>query len=188
MYAEAAPDLIEHARHDRAAFGEIYDIYVRRVYAYCLSHSKDPAEAEDLTSHTFERALGAISRYQDRGAPFSAWLLRIAANLLTDRGRRSGRIVYIGDNPLPEPGADRPHEPGPEELVEQWERAGLLRERMATLPEDQRRALQLRFWHGLAVAEVAERMDRNENATKQLLHRAIRNLRSRLGDEVPADV
>jgi RNA polymerase sigma-70 factor (ECF subfamily) len=110
-------------------------------------------------------------------------LFRIAANLITDRGRQSGRLVPLGDDPTPETGLNRPGEPTPEEQVLQWERAAMLREHMRGLPDDQQRALRLRFWEGYSVAEVAEKLGRNENATKQLLHRAMTSLRARVGRE-----
>jgi len=179
MHAEAGAELIERARHDRAAFGELYDLYVRRVYAFCLSHTGNKEVAEDLTSQTFERALGAIPRYEHRGAPLSSWFFRIAANLITDRGRRSGRIVLLGDDPPPESRLDQPSEPQPEEWVDRWERAASLRALMAELPADQQDALRLRYWEGMSVAEVAARLGRNENATKQLLFRATTGLRNR---------
>ena len=179
MYSEAGAHLIERARHDSAAFGEIYDLYVRRVYAFCLSHTGNKEVAEDLTSQTFERALGAIARYEPRGAPLSSWLFRIAANLITDRGRQSRRIVFLGDDPLPEPRFDPAAEDRPEAVVERWERATALRDLMAGLPDDQQEALRLRYWNGMSVAEVAARLGRNENATKQLLFRAVTGLRRR---------
>jgi RNA polymerase sigma-70 factor, ECF subfamily len=183
VYPEADADLIERARHDRLAFGEIYDLYLRRVYAFCLSRSKDQDVAEDLTSQTFERALSAIARYQQRGAPMSSWLLRIAANLIADRGRQSGRFVLLGDDQLPENHLDAPAEPQPEEWVLEWERAAWLRQHISTLPADQQRAVRMRFWEGHSVAEVGQKLGRNENATKQLLHRAVVNLRGKIGQE-----
>lgn len=179
MDPEAGADLVERARHDRTAFGEIYDLYVRRVYAFCLSHSGNKEVAEDLTSQTFERALGAIARYEHRGAPLSSWLFRIAANLVTDRGRQQSRVAFLGDDPLPEPRVDPAAEDRPEAVVERWERAATIRSLMAGLPADQQEALRLRYWNGMSVAEVAVRLGRNENATKQLLFRAVTGLRKR---------
>ena len=181
MYPEASSELVEHARLDRAAFGELYDLYVRRIYAFSLSQTRDRDEAEDVTAQTFERALNAIGRYEHRGTPFSSWLLRIAANILTDRGRRSGRVVLLGDSPTPEPAGTVATEDNPEAAIERWERAEWLREQLATLAPDQQEAIRLRYWEGLSVAEVADRMGRNENAMKQLLHRAVTTLRSRTG-------
>ena len=183
MLAEAPADLIRRARTDRSAFGEIYDLYVHRVYAFCLSRARNREMAEDLTAQTFERALRAIGRYEHRGAPLSSWLFRIAANLAADRERQSGRLVPLGDAPIPEERFEGPSEPTPEERVLQWERAASVRQHIGALPDDQQRALRLRFWEGYSVAEVGERLGRNENATKQLLHRAVSNLRTRMKRE-----
>lgn len=180
MYAEAPSALIERARGDRLAFGELYDLYVRRVFAFALTHTRDRDEAEDVTAATFERALNAIGRYEDRGAPLSSWLFRIAANIVTDRRRQGQRVTTLGDDPVPEDRLDRPPSEDPQEQVERWERAALLRARIEALPPDQQRAIRLRYMEGLSVAEVAQRLDRNENATKQLLHRATTGLRSRM--------
>src|SRR5579859_5764866 len=146
MYAEAGEDLIARARYNRTAFGEIYDLYLRRVYAFCLTRTGDPQQAEDVTSQTFERALKAIANYESRGAPMSSWLFRIAANLITDRGRGSGRVRTVDDAALPEQPSLDP-EDDPAVWVERWERAAELRDHMAALPADQQEALRLRYWH-----------------------------------------
>jgi RNA polymerase sigma-70 factor, ECF subfamily len=185
---EAWPDLIERARHDRAAFGELYDLYVNRVFALCLTLARDRNEAEDLTSQTFERALKNIRQYESRGVPMSSWLFRIAANLATDRARKKGKVVNLGNDPIPEDGHDAPRMLSPEEQVVQWERARYLRELLDALPEDQRRALRLRYFESRNVAEIADAIGRNENATKQLLHRAMENLRRRMRGEALSDV
>jgi len=99
---EAEPELIARARSDRGAFAALYDLYVGRIYAFCAVHSRTREEAEDLTAQTFERALNAIARYETRGAPMSSWLFRIAANLITDRGRRGAQVQLVGDAPLPQ--------------------------------------------------------------------------------------
>ena len=185
---EAWPDLIERARHDRAAFGEIYDLYLNRVFAFCLAQTKDRDEAEDLTAFTFERALKNISRYESRGVPMSSWLFRIAANGATDRARRGNRMVNLGDDPVPEEGHGAPRELGPEEQVVQWERARYLRALLSALPEDQRHALRLRYFESQSITEIAESLGRSENATKQLVHRAMENLRRRMRGETLNDV
>lgn len=71
MAIEADAELIERARYDRAAFGDLYRLYVNRIYLFCLTHTGHHEQAEDLTSQTFERALRTIHRYDDRGTPFS---------------------------------------------------------------------------------------------------------------------
>jgi RNA polymerase sigma-70 factor, ECF subfamily len=186
--SEAWPDLIERARHDRAGFGELYDLYMNRVYAFCLARMKNREEAEDVTAQTFERALKSIAAYESRGAPMSSWLFRIAANLVTDHVRRQGRVVNLGDDPIPDEGTNPSREPDPEEQALQWERALYLRELITALAQEQQRALRLRYFQGQSVAEVAEAIGKNENATKQLLHRAMENMRRRMRGEALKDV
>lgn len=186
--SEAWPDLIERARHDRSAFGDVYDLYMHRVYAFCLARTRNREEAEDVTAQTFERALQNIAGYESRGKPMSAWLFRIAANLLIDRGRRQGRVVNLGDDPIPDEQTNQSREPDPEEQALQWERALYLRELISALATEQQRALRLRYFQGQSVAEVAEALGKNENATKQLLHRAMENMRRRMRGEALKDV
>ena len=70
--------LVEQARRDPAAFGVLYERYVDRIYAYIYHRVGNMQEAEDLTARTFYRALDNLESYEDRGAPFAAWLFRIA--------------------------------------------------------------------------------------------------------------
>lgn len=180
---EADARLIERAKHDRAAFAVVYRLYLPRIHAFCRAHCDDQQEAEDLTAQTFERALRSLPQYQARGAPFSAWLYRIAANLTIDRGRRSGRITYLGDDPLPENEIERRDENLPAMEVERWERAGWILEHVLALPADQQQAIQLRFWEDRTVPEVAAQLGRSEGAAKQLLRRAVRGLRTQMERE-----
>lgn len=183
QYREAGADLIERARTDRAAFGEIYDIYLQRVYAFCWSYSATREAAEDLAAQTFERALGAIARYEDRGAPFSSWLLRIAANLARDRARSPVRETSGEDGDIVDERPDEAEDADPATRAARWERAAWLRAHIETLPPDQQRAIQLRFWDDLPWAEVGAALGRSEDAAKQLMRRALKALAATIGEE-----
>jgi len=182
-HAEAPPALVAQARTDRAAFGQLYDLYVRRVYGFCALGGRSREEAEDLTAQTFERALRAIDRYEERGAPFSAWLLRIAAHVVADRARHAEPLNAAA--PLDDDdGATADVEP---DWAEEWERAIWLRGHLATLPADQRRVVRLRYYEDRSFGDVAARMGRSENAVKQLLRRALAAVRMRVHEEAVGD-
>jgi len=84
-YADLAEDrLIELAKGDAEAFGELYQRHVDRIYNYVFYRTGNVADAEDLTARTFHQALGSIHRYVDQGVPFAAWLYRIAHNLVAN--------------------------------------------------------------------------------------------------------
>jgi RNA polymerase sigma-70 factor (ECF subfamily) len=178
MPGEAPPELIQRAIRDRAAFGELYDLYLGRVYAFCRKHSDTREDAEDLTVQTFEKALAAIGRYEERGQPFSAWLLRIAANTIIDTARRS-RVVMIPQEELVRLQSDS--------FLQEWEEAYWLHMHISTLSPDQREAIRLRFFEDRPFAGVAQEMGRSEGAVKQLVRRALRALHLRITAEMEED-
>src|SRR4051794_14365398 len=106
--------LVEAAQRDPSQFAALYERHFERVYAYAAHRLRDRDAAEDVTADVFHRALRHIGTYEWRGAPFGAWLLRIAANAIVDRGKRSGREVVDSDR-VPEPSVEPDHH-----VVEEW--------------------------------------------------------------------
>ena len=93
---------IEAAQRDPSRFGDLYEENFHRVYAYVARRVGDRHEAEDLTADVFREALAGIGKFEWRGVPFAAWLLRIAARVIADYFRRSGREVgNLAANPEP---------------------------------------------------------------------------------------
>jgi len=183
-WREATAALIAQARADRDAFGLLYDLYVRRVYAFCALRSATREEAEDLTALTFERALTAIGRYEDQGRPFSSWLLQIAANAAVDRARQARRVPVAARASGAETDAEGLAEAaGADDEMAQWVLASWLRTHVAALPYEQRRVVQLRFYEGCSFAEAGARIGRSEGAAKKLMRRALITLRVRIHAE-----
>lgn len=185
MASEADAELIARAHHDRAAFGELYRLYVNRIYLFCLTHTGHHEQAEDLTSQTFEHALRTIHRYDDRGVPLSRWLLRIAASVVSDYWRHHGRdsTMLVDESMLDESGPPSPVG-GLERLVEHWERVDRLHAHMiAALSPDQQLIIQLRFYEDRTLEDVARLMRRNPAAARQFLHRTIAALRVHMAAE-----
>ncbi len=89
--------LVEAAQRDPARFADLYEINFELVYAYIARRVGDRATAEDLTSDVFKKALENLPRFTWRGAPFAAWLLRIASNMVADRSKHTSRKVDITD-------------------------------------------------------------------------------------------
>jgi len=163
--------LVEAAQSDPRRFAPLYEAYFDRVYAYVVRRVRDRADAEDLTSEVFRRALGGLSRFEWRGAPFGAWLMRIASNAVADRWQRARRQEDL-----------QRLEPAEEGFAEDLERRVLLFSLVRALPEDQRRVIQLRFVDQKTIREIADEIGRSEGAVKQLQHRAIEGLRARMGE------
>jgi len=87
--------LIQAAQSDPSRFAELYESNFNRVYAFVARRVKDREEAQDVTAEVFHQALRNLGRFQWRGVPFAAWLLRIAANALADRWQRASRSVEV---------------------------------------------------------------------------------------------
>jgi len=173
---DISPDPLQRARGgDREAFGRLYDHYLPRVYAFCRRHVERREDAEDLTAQTFEKALAAIDRYEDRGSSFSSWLIRIAANTVVDRARRGSEVR------LTEEEIERL---GDEGFLRAWEEAYWLRGHIVALPDDQREVIRQRFFEDKAFKDVAVEMGRSEGAVKQLLRRALAGLAHRMRREM----
>ena len=170
--------LIEAAQNDPGAFGPLYERYVDRIYRYAYRRVGNHADAEDVTSQTFQQALAALPGYEWRGVPFGAWLYRIAANVISRRGRTSSREVTVEDvTSLSQERAGVDEDPA--EIVAERQEDELT-EALRQLPVDQQRVIVLRFSHGMKSREIGEVMGRSEGAVKQLLHRAMIALRATL--------
>ena len=164
--------LIEAAQHDPARFADLYECHFERVYAYIVRRVGNRAETEDLTADVFHQALANLKRFEWRGIPFSAWLFRIAANLISDRWQRSGREVS-DDAELALAQANTAD-------IEEVERRATLFRLVDTLPAEQRRVVVLRFVDQKSIKEVAREIRKTEGAVKQLQFRALTSLRTRL--------
>ncbi len=95
---------IEAAQRDPSHFRELYEAHFERVYAYAMARVRARHDAEDVTSEVFQQALANLHRFEWRGVPFAAWLLRIATNTIVDRAKRAARETELPD---PEAEPDR---------------------------------------------------------------------------------
>jgi RNA polymerase sigma-70 factor (ECF subfamily) len=165
---------VEAAQSDPSRFADLYEDNFYRVYAYIARRVGNRHVAEDLTSDVFREALAGISKFEWRGAPFAAWLLRIALRTVADHFKRSGREAVkrsgreAGNTmvELSDPASD------------EFERSAILFELVDRLPEAQFRVIHMRFVEQKSIREIAAELGRSEGAIKQLQFRAIESLRA----------
>lgn len=163
--------LVEAAQRDPRRFAELYELHFHRVYAYVVKRVQNREEAEDITSDVFHQALSRIKSFEWRGVPFSAWLIRIAANAITDRWKR---VARQNNEPLPDDLEDK--SPRAKDI----EKRAALFQMVETLPADQRRVVEMRFAEQKSIREIAEEIGRTEGAVKQLQFRALEKLRAQM--------
>ena len=162
-------------QQDKEAFAQLYEVNFNKIYRYVVIRIGNKTEAEDVAQQVFLNALRSISSFKWKGAPFSAWLFRIAHNLVVDYIRKESKRATT---PLDESLAssdDNPqlmseHRLDIEQLISATKR----------LTEAQREVISLRFAGELPVAQVAKVMGKSQGAVKALQHSAIVALRKTL--------
>jgi RNA polymerase sigma-70 factor (ECF subfamily) len=174
---ESEGDLVERAKKDPLAFALLYERYVDKIYQYIYYRTGNRQEAEDLTARTFFRALDRLDSYTYRGLPFSAWLYRIAHNLVANWHRDQKHREMI---PLDELVVKSKGQRAPERWVERREGEEALRQAINRLNPDRQQLLILKFVEGVSNAEVGKVMGRSEGAIKSLYHRTLVALREDL--------
>jgi RNA polymerase sigma-70 factor (ECF subfamily) len=167
--------LAQASRGDREAFGELYQRYVGRIYNYIYYRTGSVHDAEDLTARVFFRAMRHIPNYKDRGLPFSAWLYRIAHNLVANWHRDNNRRkeISLDDSVIGKHEGDHPEQ----ELVSLEERENLFK-LLHSLPADRQHLIILKFIEQMSNAEIGQVMGKTEGAVKSLYHRTLLALRN----------
>jgi RNA polymerase sigma-70 factor (ECF subfamily) len=166
---------------DKDAFGQLYEHYAERIFNYVYYRTGNVHDAEDLTARVFQRAMNHIVKYTDRGAPFSAWLYRIAHNLVANWHRDHSRKQEI---PLDDLLILQSHGDHPEKTVVRSQEQEALLRMIRTLPAERQTVLILKFVEDMPNAEIGRIMGRSEGAVKSLYHRTLLALRDEIGDQI----
>lgn len=169
--------LIQRAKTDPEAFGILYERYVGRIYNYVYYRIGNAADAEDLTARIFERAIKHIGNYQDQGLPFSAWLYRIAHNLVANWHRDNSRRKFVSIDDVSQWVVS---DHGPEFATQLLQDKQALLDAISLLPADRQELLIFKFVEQLSNAEIGAIMGRSEGAIKSLYHRTLLSLRENM--------
>src|SRR5437660_3349955 len=154
---------------DHEALRFLYVAYSNNVYGYVRSIVRDDHEAEDVTQQVFAKLMVNVVKFDERGVPFFAWLLRLARNVAIDhlRANRLTPVERVLDPDASEGGAD-------------GNVAEAVREALVTLPDEQRQVVILRHVFGYTPGEIADHMGRSESSVHGLHHRGRRALQREL--------
>jgi RNA polymerase sigma-70 factor (ECF subfamily) len=179
--------LVEAAQRDASRFAALYENNFEVVYAYVARRVRDRAATEDLTSEVFHKALQHLPRFKWTGAPFAAWLLRIASNMIADRAKRvarEGNLPLNESEPsltvglMPDSASRSPQTQQTD--LEDAERRAQMFKLIDELAGDQHRVVLMRFAEEKSIRQIAGELDRSEGAVKQLQFRALESLRKKL--------
>jgi RNA polymerase sigma-70 factor (ECF subfamily) len=170
--------LIDKARNgDFDAYGELYDIYLNRIYKYVFYQVRDKMTAEDLTQEIFMKAWKALTTYKGKGLTFSAWLYRIANNHVIDHFRANKRKRNL-DKQLAANIEMKEHNPEAQQIQNDLLRA------ISSLPPEQKQLIILKFVEDLDNKEIEHIMHKGQGAIRIMQMRALASLRKKLIGEM----
>lgn len=163
-------DVVNKAKNkDLKALSKLYEEFFDRIFRYILFRVRRREEAEDLASQTFLRMVERIDTFKWRGVGFSAWLFRIAHNLVVD--------WFRGDHVIAEPSDLAQSDCDPEDLVIADESLREALKALGFLNEKQRQIILLRLVGGLTCRQTAEMLSLSEANVRTTQHRALEKIR-----------
>ena len=168
--------LLERAQTSAVGFGELFDAYFDRIYAYAYRRVGSRETAEDIAASVFEDALTGIKRVRWQGKPIIAWLYRIAARRVADyyRGKRATESLDDLTESIGESVGD---------VLERDEEYGQVRRGIERLAEREREIIRLVYFDELDGAQLAVTLGCATNNAYVRLHRALKKLKVILEEE-----
>jgi RNA polymerase sigma-70 factor (ECF subfamily) len=180
MEREREQLLVLKAKENIVAFDELYDYLLPKIFGYIMNRVGHRQEAEDLTSQTFAKVMASINRYEDRGVSFSAWVYRIATNVIIDNSRKKKEFAM--DPEIIKERVAGTRTASPEETVCLLEAGEELRHCLDKLKDDYQNVLTLKFFEELDNREIAEILDCRPSAVAVKVHRALKALKIEFDD------
>jgi len=178
---EKEQNLIEEAQNGQeAAFGQLYDHYMPRIYRFIYLKIDNRAEAEDLAHETFLSAWKNIHSYKSQGFPFSSWLYQIARNKVIDRYRTHKANLSLEEMDEEALGVVASTAEYSLDTALSLEK---VQKGLKALTHEQQDVLIMRFVEELSPKEIAEAIGKNEGAVRVIQHRALNALKKYFEEE-----
>ncbi|HYC79980.1 MAG TPA: RNA polymerase sigma factor [Candidatus Binatia bacterium] len=159
---------------DVDAFGELYDMYVKKIYDFIYYRTGHKQTAEDLTSVTFTKAFQNIHTFKGSQGLFSSWLYRIARNTVIDNARTSKPTVDL------EAAANAKARDNVAGEAEVKDRLDQVKKYLDQLSEEQREIVVMRLWDELSYAEISALTGKTEGNCKVIFSRVMQKMQKEL--------
>ncbi len=178
MHQRESEDLLiqRAVKRDRAAFAALYDNCIDQVYRHVYYRVSNQGDAEDITQEAFIKAWKAINKYRKTGAPFVAWLIAIARNLIADHYKARKKLVSLDEAEAISNSA----ETSPEAITEASFNRSYARDAILKLKGEKQKVTLMRFIDGFSYGEIAEILNKSEGAVRVIQYRALNDLRRML--------
>ncbi|MBI5152134.1 RNA polymerase sigma factor [Candidatus Peregrinibacteria bacterium] len=176
---------LQAQKGDSAAFGKLYDIFAESIYRYVFFRVSNEQDAADLTETVFLKAWENLHQYRavrlrrtqahTNSSPtnsFSAWIFRIAHNLVIDHYRLGKQIEELTEDYMDERVGHHPIE-----KAEQALSSDNLKRALTGLKENYRQIIVLKYINDLSNEEIADVLKKNEGSVRILQFRALKALK-----------
>lgn len=174
MEIEKEKELVERAKTDTIAFGELYDCYYSQIYGYILRRTASVQIAEDVSSEVFLKVLKNLRKFHWRGVPFSSWLYRIASNEVANYFKKGGNghvsLEKVSGS------LDEIELLNTDIELKKFDEYIVLHENISKLSIKYQEVITLRFFEDKQVKEIGEILGKSEGTVKSLLHRGLEKL------------
>jgi len=170
------------AQGDKQAFAELYDRFSRPLYATALRVVRDPTEAQDIVHDTFVALWEKAGTFESNRGNAFAWAVTLVRNRAIDRVRMRRRRADLISASAPSDLGYEENTAGPtaDDQAALGDQASAVRAAVATLPPDQKRALELAFFSGFTQQQIAEKLSEPLGTVKARIRRALLKLRDSL--------
>lgn len=165
---------------EQERFQELYALHAPQLFRYFWFHTRSRAQAEDMVSETFLKALRTLSSYVASRGAMTPWLYGIARHILSSYEKRKGQAAAGVEARALAQDPDQEPSPPLEEQMDIWEAVG-------ELSRPERDVIALKFGAGLTHQEIAKITGLRVIHVGVVLHRALRQLREHLSDEEQSD-
>lgn len=178
MHSESSEDsLVKRAvQRDREAFASLYDRHVEHVYKHIYYMVLNKSDAEDITQEVFIRAWKYIDKYRYTGAPFVAWLIKIARNLIVDHYKARKKVGHLVELEV----GSQTDETNPEAITEASLNRSHVRKAILKLKGEKQKVILMHFIDGFSYREIAKLLNKSEGAVRVIQYRALNDLRHML--------
>ncbi|HSE29897.1 MAG TPA: RNA polymerase sigma factor [Candidatus Saccharimonadales bacterium] len=184
MQKDKEQKIVELAKTDATAFGELFDHYYPKIFNYVFRRTADFESAQDITAETFIKSLDKIKTFEWRGIPFSAWLYRIASNEIAnhfrDKHSKNSSLEALleeqGFEPIDETDIQAELEAAEEE-VSRHVKFLQVQKQILKLPIKYQEVLSLRYFENKTIDEISQITNKKPGTVKSLLSRGIKKLR-----------
>jgi len=178
--------LVEQAKHDPKAFGDLFERHFDQIFRYVMRRTGNVQVAEDITAEVFYKALDKLWQFKWRSVPFSAWLYRIATNEVNAYYRQSSRRAlsldqYEEDHKEALEWSNLKEEILEAERVIENERTYKeVQKAIVQLPIKYQEVITLRFFEEKKLQEISTILNKKEGTIKSLLSRGLKRLQQEL--------